>query len=98
MDAPPIRLPETLTDGELTLDAPSLADAEAHHAGEDDEMRLRFDARRPATLEEMRFAMQRWINARATGGPMWTYMARLPGGELIGGCEIRLITPARANI
>ena len=94
----PIRLPETLTDGVLRLDGPTLADAAAHHAGEDDEMRLRFDSRRPATLEEMRGAMQRWIDQRAAGGPQFVYMARLPRAGLIGGCELRLITPTNANV
>ncbi|HEX3918428.1 MAG TPA: GNAT family N-acetyltransferase [Caulobacteraceae bacterium] len=94
----PIRLPESLTDGVLLLDAPTLADAEAHQAGEDDEMRLRFDSLRRATLEETRGAMQRWMDARAAGHPNFAYMARLPGAGLIGGCEIRLVEPDVANV
>jgi RimJ/RimL family protein N-acetyltransferase len=94
----PIRLPDTLSDGVLRLDAPTLADAPAHHAGEDDEMRRRFDSPRRATLEEMRGALQRWIDQRAAGGPQIAYMVRRPGAGLIGGCEIRLITPRTANI
>jgi RimJ/RimL family protein N-acetyltransferase len=94
----PIRLPARLEDGELALDAPTLADAEAHHAGEDDEMRLRFDSPRRATLEETRGAMQRWIDGRAAGGPQFVYMARLRDAGLVGGCELRLITPASANV
>jgi RimJ/RimL family protein N-acetyltransferase len=94
----PIRLPETLTDGVLVLDGPTLADAEAHHEREDDEMRLRFDAPRRATLDEMRGAMQRWMDARAAGYPNFAYMARLPGAGLIGGCEIRRVEPDVANV
>ena len=94
----PIRLPDTLSDGVLWLGAPTLADAQAHYDGEDDEMRLRFDSRRRATLEEMRGAMQRWMDQRAAGGPQFVYFARLPDAGLIGGCEIRLITPRSANV
>ena len=94
----PIRLPDALTDGVLRLDAPTLADAAAHHAGEDEEMRRRFDSRQRATLEEMQAAMQRWIDQRAAGGPQFVYMVRLPDAGLIGGCEIRLITPRTANV
>lgn len=55
----PLRLPQTLSDGEALLDGHTPADAEAHWTGEDDEMRRRFDAPRPATLEETRAAIQR---------------------------------------
>jgi RimJ/RimL family protein N-acetyltransferase len=96
-DLPLIRLPETLTDGVLVLDAHRIEDAEAHLAGEDDEMRRRFDSLRPATLEETRGAMARWMAQRAAGGPQFAYAARLDG-VLIGGCELRMLTPAAANI
>jgi hypothetical protein len=45
---PPIWLPDALTDGVITIDGHRLADAEAHLAGEDAEMRLRFDADQPS--------------------------------------------------
>jgi RimJ/RimL family protein N-acetyltransferase len=94
---PAIRLPDFLTDGVILLDSHTIADAEAHSAGEDEEMVRRFDSPRRATLEETRAAMQRWIDARADGSAV-TYAVRTPSRELIGGCEIRLITPARANV
>ena len=46
MDSP-LRLPAAHTDGVIRLDSHTLADAEAHVAGEDREMRLRFDAPDP---------------------------------------------------
>ncbi len=93
-----LRLPETLTDGVVRLDGHTVADAEAHWLGEDDEMRRRFEAPRRATLNETRAAMQRWIDARAAGGPMFAYALRLPSGVLIGGCEIRRLSPDRASV
>jgi len=95
---PPIRLPDSLRDGDLLLDSHRLDDAAAHWEREDDEMRRRFDSRRRATLDEMRFAMQRWIDGRANGGPMFAYAVRQAPHGLVGGCEIRLITAERANI
>lgn len=99
MDAalPPIRLPDVLRDGDLLLDGYRLDDAEVHWQGEDDEMRRRFDSRRPATLDETRSVMQRWMDARANGGPVVYAIRQAPHG-LIGGCELRLISAERANI
>lgn len=94
----PIRLPEALTDGVIRLDSHTVADAEAHMLGEDDEMRKRFESPRRATLDETRAAMQRWIDARAAGGPMFAYALRQPTGVLMGGCEIRLLATDSANV
>jgi RimJ/RimL family protein N-acetyltransferase len=91
-------LPDTLTDGVVRLDGHTVADAEAHWLGEDDEMRRRFEAPRRATLDETRAAMLRWIDARAVGGPRVAYALRLPSGVLIGGCEIRRLSPDRASV
>ncbi len=93
-----LRLPATLSDGEIVLDGHVLADAEAHLAGEDAEMRRRFEAPGPATLGGTRAAMARWIAARAAGGPMFAYAVRGPDGALIGGCEIRLLAADRARV
>src|ERR1700722_2252072 len=93
-----MRLPAPLTDGEIVLDGHTLADAEAHLAGEDEEMRRRFEAPGPATLEGTRAAMARWIAARAAGGPMFAYAVRGPEGVLMGGCEVRLLAADRANV
>jgi RimJ/RimL family protein N-acetyltransferase len=94
----PLRLPDRLTDGVIVLDAPTLADAEAHNAGEDTEMRLRFESPRPATLDEHRAAFGRWIAAWEAGGPNLVYAIRGAGGALMGGCEIRASTPDRAGV
>ena len=94
----PIRLPASLTDGVIFLDAHALVDAEAHWRGEDDEMRRRFDAPRPATLEETRAAIGRWIEARAAGGPNFVYGLRSRTGVLMGGCEIRRLGPGLAHV
>jgi RimJ/RimL family protein N-acetyltransferase len=94
----PIRLPESLTDGEIILDSHTMADAEAHLQGEDEEMLLRFGSSRRANLEQTRVAIRRWIDARAVGGPMFAYALRQPSRLLMGGCEIRGRSPDRANV
>ena len=97
--APPlIRLPKSLKDGTLLLNAYQVEDAEAHLEGEDEEMRRRFDAVRPATLEETRQAMRRWIEGRRTGAPMFAYAIRRRSGPLIGGCELRMRSAVSANV
>lgn len=94
----PLRLPDRLTDGVIILDLPALADADAHNAGEDAEMRLRFESPRPATLEEHRAAFGRWIAARAEGGPNIVYVLRGQDGALAGGCEIRRSAADAASV
>lgn len=86
----PLRLPDAMTDGVIVLDGHTLADAEAHWRGEDDEMLRRFDSPRKGSLEQTRGAIRRWMDARAAGGPMIAYALRQPSGELMGGCEARM--------
>jgi RimJ/RimL family protein N-acetyltransferase len=90
--------PEKLSDGVIRLDGFQIADAEAHWLGEDDEMRLRFEAPRRATLAETQAAMLRWIEAWTTGGPMFAYAVRRHDGLLVGGCELRCLAADRANV
>src|SRR6476469_6641634 len=59
------QLPDSMSDGIVLLDPYCIEDAEEHHLGEDEEMRRRFDADRPATLEETRRAVERWVAGRA---------------------------------
>src|ERR1700724_768036 len=92
----PIRLPESLTDREIILDSHTMADAEAHLQGEDDEMLLRFGSSRRASLEQTRAAIRHWIDARDAGGPMFAYALRQPSRLLMGGCEIRRLSSDRA--
>lgn len=89
----PLRLPERMADDVIVLDGHVLADAEAHLAGEDAEMLRRFEAPHPASLDQTRAAIARWIAARDAGGPMFAYAMRTAYGELVGGCELRLAAP-----
>lgn len=91
-------LPERLSDDVILLDGYVLADAEAHLAGEDAEMLLRFEAPHAATLDQTRAAIGRWIAARSAGGPMFAYAVRNAAGELVGGCELRLAAPDSADV
>jgi Acetyltransferases, including N-acetylases of ribosomal proteins len=92
------QMPESLSDGVVLLDAHRIEDAEAHLRGEDAEMRRRFDAPRPATLDETLRAIERWIAGRAGGEPMFAYALRNLSGLLIGGCELRMRSVDSANI
>jgi RimJ/RimL family protein N-acetyltransferase len=92
------QMPDSLSDGVVLLDAHRIEDAEAHLHGEDAEMRRRFDAPQPATLEETRRAIERWIAGRADGGPMFAYALRGTSGQLIGGCELRMRCASSANV
>jgi hypothetical protein len=80
-------LPPRLVDGEVVLDSYRAADAEAHFAGEDEEMRLRFEAPGPSTLEQTRNAIFRW-SARCEPSIV-NYAMRDRTGRLLGGCEAR---------
>ncbi len=94
----PIRLPDTLTDGIVTLNEHRLEDAAADLAGEDDEIRRRFDGGRPTTLPEAQDAIRRYQARRVAGWPEVTYALRLPDGTLVGGIEIRRPTADAADI
>jgi len=85
----PMPLPPTMGDGVIVLDAHTLEDAEAHHAGEDMEMVRRFDGTEKASLEQIRGAMARWMAMRAAGGPQFAYAMRGRSGVLMGGCELQ---------
>jgi RimJ/RimL family protein N-acetyltransferase len=81
-----------LTDGVIVLDRHTLADADAHLAGEDEEQARRFGwypAR--STLEGVRRAIERWGRQWATGGATRALAIREEEtGALAGGCEVRL--------
>jgi RimJ/RimL family protein N-acetyltransferase len=98
MDTALNQLPDSISDGTILLDAYRLEDAEAHLSGEDEEMRRRFDAVRPASLDETRRAIKRWIAGRARGGPMFAYAVRDVSGRLMGGCELRMRSADSANV
>jgi RimJ/RimL family protein N-acetyltransferase len=91
------QLPGSMSDGIVLLDAHRIDDAEEHLLGEDEEIRSHFDADRPATLVETRRAMERWIDARTAGGPMFAYALRDTSGRLMGGCELRMRSANSAN-
>lgn len=81
-----------LSDGVIALDRHTLADADAHLAGEDEEQARRFGwypAR--STPETVRRAIVRWQREWATGSPTRVFAIREPEtGELAGGCEVRV--------
>jgi RimJ/RimL family protein N-acetyltransferase len=93
-----LRFPARLSDDSVLLDSYRLTDAEAHLAGEDAEMRRRFDQPRPADLVTARRAIERWIAGRAAGRPMFAYAVRDSAGTLIGGCELRMRSTGAANL
>jgi RimJ/RimL family protein N-acetyltransferase len=89
-----------LTDGIIVLDGFTLDDAEAHLAGEDEEHARRFGwypARStPATV---RSAIVRWQQEWRSGGTRRAFATRIVAtGELVGGCELRVIEPRLAHV
>jgi hypothetical protein len=88
----------TLTDGVVVLDGFKAADADAHLAGEDDEHARRFgwypNRSTPGTVGA---AIDRWRAEWEQGGRTRAFAARLDG-VLVGGCELRLVSPASAEL
>jgi RimJ/RimL family protein N-acetyltransferase len=87
------KIPDTpvLFDEMVTLDAFQMQDAESHLAGEDDELARRFGwFPRRSTLEGVRESIARWREEWTTG-PTRAFAVRIAaGGELVGGCELRM--------
>jgi RimJ/RimL family protein N-acetyltransferase len=84
----------------ITLDRHTLADADAHLAGEDDEHARRFGWY-PAvsTHEAVRRAIRRWQRGWTSGGPTRAFaMREVETGALAGGCEVRLGRDAIAQM
>lgn len=81
-----------LTDGVIVLDQHTVADADAHLAGEDEEQARRFGWH-PArsTPESARRAIEEWQALWESSGPSRTFAIRDPQtGALAGGCQLRL--------
>jgi len=94
----PVRLADSLTDGEIILDSYRIEDVDDHMRGEDEEMLRRFGSPHRPTREQTLVAINRWIDARRAGGPMFAYALRQPSGLLMGGCEIRVLSRERAAV
>ena len=89
----------TLTDGVVLLDGFSPADAAAHLAGEDEEQARRFGWwPRRSTGETVRATIERRIAEWAEGRPRRAFAVRdAATGELVGGCELRVVEPGFAE-
>jgi RimJ/RimL family protein N-acetyltransferase len=89
-----------LTDGVIVLDRHTLADADAHLAGEDEEQARRFGwypAR--STPETVRRAIAKWQRQWVTRSPTRVFAIREPDiGALAGGCEVRVRDNALAEM
>lgn len=74
-------------------------DAEAHAAGNDEEVRRAFEFPRLATVAETRAWIERGRAAWAEGGPVRSFgVWREPGGELVGNVEVRDLGDGRVNL
>jgi len=76
----------------VVLDAFTLADIDAHVAGEDDEMARRFGWwPKRSTPENVRTAIERWTDDWKHGGTTRVFAVRdAITRELVGHCELRL--------
>jgi RimJ/RimL family protein N-acetyltransferase len=88
-----------LSDGIVRLDGFTLADVEAHLAGEDEEMARRFGWwPRHSTVETVTAAIRRWAEQWATAGSTRTFAVReIATSRLVGHCELRLREDAVAH-
>jgi RimJ/RimL family protein N-acetyltransferase len=89
-----------LSDGVVVLNSYTLADVEAHLAGEDEEQARRFGwYPERSTEDDVRAAIENWREQWRTGGSTRGFAARsAETGELVGGCEIRLQGDGTARI
>jgi RimJ/RimL family protein N-acetyltransferase len=89
-----------LTDKTVRLDAFRLQDAEAHLAGEDDELARGFGwFPQRSTLAGVRETIEHWRAQWAIQGPTRCFALRLAGnGVLVGGCELRLQPDGKASM
>jgi RimJ/RimL family protein N-acetyltransferase len=81
-----------LTDGVIVLDQHTVADADAHLAGEDEEQARRFGWH-PArsTPESIRRTIEKWRAQWESDGPTRAFATRdSQTAALAGGCELRL--------
>jgi RimJ/RimL family protein N-acetyltransferase len=81
-----------LCDGDIVLDGLTMEDADAHAAGEDDEMARRFGwYPNRSTVEGVRAYLAANATAWRDGSPRRAWAIRLAATRvLVGGCEIRL--------
>lgn len=100
MDVDEPRKPPRLTDDVIVLDGFTLDDVDAHLAGEDEEHARRFGwypAR--STPQTVRAAVLRWRREWKSGGTTRAFATRdAATGELVGGCELRLVERGVAHL
>jgi GrpB-like predicted nucleotidyltransferase (UPF0157 family)/L-amino acid N-acyltransferase YncA len=89
-----------LNDAVVLLNGFRAADASPHLEGEDDETARRFGWwPERSTTETVATAIRRWQHQWVVGGDTRTFAAReVGGGDLVGGCEIRLGSAGVAEI
>jgi RimJ/RimL family protein N-acetyltransferase len=89
-----------LADETVFLDAFRLQDAEAHLAGEDEELARRFGwYPGQSTLAGVLETIERWQAQWSTQGPTRCFALRMASnGELVGGCELRLQPDGTASM
>ena len=79
-----------LTDGTVTLDGFRIADRPAHLVGDDDELARRFGwSPGDSTEQTVRRAIRNWQRGWQGAARVRVWAVRA-GGELVGGCELRL--------
>jgi RimJ/RimL family protein N-acetyltransferase len=88
-----------LRDGVIVLRPLRPEDAPVHQAGEDEEQISAFEFPGPASLDDVRGAIDRWQQDWRSGGPVRNFGIWLPDGRtLIGNVEVRLLDEDEVNL
>jgi len=89
-----------LSDGVVRVDALTVADLDAHWAGEDEEQARRFGwYPRRSNLEQVRTFLLETEQQWRDSGPRRTWAIRSAStGALLGGCEVRLSSDGSADV
>lgn len=88
-----------LSDGVVLLRPIALSDVESYVARQDAEMARRFEWSGPATVEDVRGGVSRWVESWSSGGSERNFAIVDPStGDMIGDCELELRDDGFVNV
>lgn len=88
-----------LSDDVVLLRPIALSDIESYVARQDDEMARRFEWSGPASVEDVRGGVSRWVESWRSGGSERNFAIVDPAtGDMIGDCELELRDDGFVNV